>query len=95
MPDPGLLHPEPLPMQQSTADLYLLRRHSITVLAECGFWCTQGMFEPSEHLWQVKGLNLNAILPLLQSFWGFSFALGCGVSFFGGILYSTETVVQQ
>ena len=24
---PGLLHPEPLPLQQSTADLYLLRRH--------------------------------------------------------------------
>ena len=24
---PCLLHPEPLPLQQSTADLYLLRRH--------------------------------------------------------------------
>ena len=28
---------------------------------------------------------LNAILPLLPSCWGFSFALGCEVSFFGGI----------
>ena len=28
---------------------------------------------------------LNMILPLLQSCWGFSLALGHGVSFFGGI----------
>ena len=27
---PGLLHPEPLPLQQATADLYLHRRHSNT-----------------------------------------------------------------
>ena len=32
MPYPGLLHPEPLPLQQSTPDLYLLRRHPDTVL---------------------------------------------------------------
>ena len=41
--------------------------------------------EPSEHLWQVWCLILNAISPLLLSCWGFSFALGRGVSFFGGI----------
>ena len=46
------------------------------------------LFEPSEHLWQVWGLSLNAILPLLPSCWGFSFALGCGVCFFGGIHHS-------
>ena len=34
MPYPGLLHPEPLPMGKSTADLYLLRRHSNTVLSQ-------------------------------------------------------------
>ena len=22
-----------------------------------GFWCTQGLFEPSQHLWQAWGLN--------------------------------------
>ena len=33
MPYPGLLHPEPLPLWQSTADLYLHRRHSNTVLS--------------------------------------------------------------
>ena len=43
-----------------------------------GSWCTQGLFEPSEHLWQC--LIVNTILPLLPSCWGFSFALGRGVS---------------
>ena len=42
--------------------------------------CAQDMFEPSEHLWQAWGLILNAISPLLPSSWGFSFALGHGVS---------------
>ena len=45
-----------------------------------GSWCAQGMFEPSEHLWKVWGLSLNVILLLLPSCWGFSFALGRGVS---------------
>ena len=39
----------------------------------------------SGRLW---GLILTVISPLLQSFWGFSFALGHGVSFFGGIKHS-------
>ena len=40
MPHPGLLHPEPLPPEQSTADLYLHRRHSNTVLPQAlwGLW---------------------------------------------------------
>ena len=36
-------------------------------------------------LWQVWGLILNSISPLLPSYWVFSFALECRVSFFGGI----------
>ena len=28
-----------------------------------GSWCTQGLFEPSKHLWQVWDLILNAICP--------------------------------
>ena len=32
-----------------------------------GCWCTQGLFEPSEHLWRVWGLILNVISPLLLS----------------------------
>ena len=34
MPYPGLLHPEPLPLRQATADLYLCRRHLNTVLVQ-------------------------------------------------------------
>ena len=46
MPYPGLLHPEPLSLWQSTADLYLYRRHSNTVLSQFlwGVWvlvCTR------------------------------------------------------
>ena len=46
MPYAGLLHPEPLPPQQSTADLYLLRRHPNTVLSQslqgpCVLVCTR------------------------------------------------------
>ena len=40
-------------------------------LSLCGVsrsWCTQGLFESSEHLWQVWGLILNMILPLLPSY---------------------------
>ena len=50
-----------------------------------GSWCTQGLFEPSGHVWWVWGLILNEIPLLLPSCWSFSFALGHGVSFFGGI----------
>ena len=34
MAHPGLLHPESLPLQRATADLYLHRRRSDTVLAQ-------------------------------------------------------------
>ena len=40
------------------------------------------LFEPSEHLWQVWGLILNEILPLLPSFGGFSLPLDWGIIFF-------------
>ena len=45
-----------------------------------GSWCARGLFEPSEHPWQEQGLILHANSPLLPSCWGFSFALGRGVS---------------
>ena len=44
------------------------------------------LLEPSQGLWQVCGLILNMILPLLLSC--FSFSLGCVVSFLGGIQHS-------
>ena len=53
-----------------------------TALAQSpwGPWCAQVLLEPSEHFWWVRGLILNAIPPLLPSFWGFSFALGRAAS---------------
>ena len=45
-----------------------------------GSLCTQGLFESSEHLRWVWGLILYAILPLLPSCWGFSFAFAHGES---------------
>ena len=92
---PGLLQSEPLSPWQATADLGLLRRHSNTQkqawLSLCGVsgsQCAKVLFEPSEHLWQVWGLILNVISPFISSCWGFSFALGDGVSLFGGIQHS-------
>ena len=84
MPYPGLLHPEPLPPQQPTADQYASEdtqtQFCLSLCGVSGSWCTQGLFEPSERLWRVWGLILNSILPLLLSCWGFSFALGHGIS---------------
>ena len=56
------------------------------------------LVEPSAHKWWVWGLILNAILPLLASCWGFSFALEQGVSFFFFLVRSSILllmVVQQ
>ena len=99
MPYPGLLYLEPLPLPQATARPYLCRRpskdKSVSVsLGPPG--AHKVLFEPSKHLWQVWGLILNAILPLLPSCWGFSFALVRGVPFLlvgSSILLSM--VVQQ
>ena len=93
MCDPGLLHPESLPLWQATADFY--RRHatlkgrsgSVSV-GSLGAAVHKVVFEPSKHPWWVWGLVLKAIMALLPSFKGFSFALGCGVSFFRGIQHS-------
>ena len=60
-----------------------------------GSWCAQGLFEPSEHLWWIWGLILNMISPLLPSCWGFSFALGRGVSLLVGSNILLSMVVQQ
>ena len=93
MPRPlGLLQPEPLSPWQDTVDSWLHRRHShiqrqlwFHLVGPLGPGEYKVLFEPSKPLWWVWGLILNAILPLLSSCWGFSFALGHGISFFGGI----------
>ena len=50
-------------------------------------WCTCFVWA-FWTLWWIWGLILNVISPLLSSCWGFSFAFGHGVSFFGGIQHS-------
>ena len=77
-------------LQQSTADLYLLRRHYLLKgRSDSVFVRSPGthkvLLEPFEHLWWVWGWGIS---PLARSCWGFSFALGCGISFFGGIQHS-------
>ena len=84
MPYPGLLHPESLPLQQSMLICTSLgdtqTQFYLSLCGVSGSWHIQGLFEPSEPLWWVWGLILNAFSPLLSSCWSFSFALGPGVS---------------
>ena len=55
MPYPGLLHPEPLPLQQSTAAPHLCRRHSNTVLAP-SLW---GSLGPDAHNVCLRPLSIS------------------------------------
>ena len=93
MQQPGLLHPEPLPLRRpplthtSAGNTQTLKGRSGSVSAGSP-GAHKVLLELSRHLWPVRGWMLNAILPLLLSCWGFSFAPGCGVSFFGGIQHS-------
>ena len=63
----ALSTPETLSLWQTTADPYLHRRCSNTVCLSLyrvpGSWCAQGLFEPSERLWQGQGLILNVNHP--------------------------------
>ena len=51
---------------------------SLSLCEVSGSWCTQGTFEPSEHLWWICCLILSVILRFLPSCWGFFFALDVG-----------------
>ena len=53
----------------------------LSLCGVCWSCCVQGLFEPSKHCWQVWGLILNVILPLLLSCWGFSLPMDFGVFF--------------
>ena len=76
----------PLLTHASARDTQTLKGRSGSV--SVGSLCTSEykvLFEPSEQLWWVWGLILKANSPLLLYYGGFSFALGHGVSFFGGM----------
>ena len=80
---------KPLVTHASAGDTQTLKGRSGSVsVGSLGRGMHKCLFEPSECLWRIWGLILNAISPLLLSCWGFSFVLGCGVSFFGGIQHS-------
>ena len=65
----------PLLTHTSTGDTQT--QFYLSLCGVSGSWCTQGLFEPSKHLWREWGLILNANSPLLLSCWGSS-TLGCG-----------------
>ena len=58
---PGLLHPEPLPLQQATADPHLLRRHSNTVPSQSlwGLWQVWDLILPLYDLAEASPLPLD------------------------------------
>ena len=98
MPYPGLLHPEPLPLKQATADPYLHSRHSNTVLSQSlwGLWvlvCIR--FEPSECLWGLWGLILNVFCPSYHLAGASPLPLDVGCLFLVRSNILLLTVVQQ
>ena len=58
-----------------------MQRSGSVSVGSLGLAAHKVLFEPSKCLWWLWGLVPNAILPLLPSYWDFSFALGHGVSF--------------
>ena len=70
----------PLLTCASTGDPQTLKGRSDSVSVD-SLGAHKILFEPSGSLWLAWGLILNVILPLLLSYWVFSFALGCGVCF--------------
>ena len=68
------------PLLTRTSTRYTQTQFCLNLCGFPGSWRAQGLFESSECLWQVWGLILNVILPLLPCCWVFSFALGRGVS---------------
>ena len=96
-PDPTGCHCRPthLPEASGHSQASLAQSLMGSLLLSPGSWCSQGLYEPSEHLWRLWGLILNVISPLLLSCWGFSFALGRGVSFLVGTNILLLMIVHQ
>ena len=81
---PVVVHCWPVPPQETL-------KHSKAGLAQSlwGLLVHTGFVWALECVWEVWALVLNVISPFLPSCWGFSFALGRGVSFLGGIQHSS------
>ena len=76
-PAPVAGHCWPLPPQETL-------KHSSDSVSLCTRFCLSPLCISDGY----EGLILNVIFPLLPSFWVFPFALGHGVSVFGGIQHS-------
>ena len=100
MPYPALVHPEPLSLQQATADTHLCRRHSNTQkqvwLSLCGFsWCTQELVWAFQASLASMGFDSKHDFTPCTVYWGFSFALGSGIIFLVGSNILLLMVVQK
>ena len=99
MPYPGPLHPEPLPHSSplltriSTGDTQT--QFCLSLCGVSGSWCVQGLFGPSECLWQKWGLILNAISPLYHLAGASPLPLDMGYLFLVGLNILLLMVVQQ
>ena len=93
MPYPGLLHPDPLPLQQSTGEPYIHWRHSNTVLAQSlwGFWVLVHTRLVLALQVSLVGMGFDSKCKFAPStiLLGFAFALGHGIS-----LQSSPSLVQ-
>ena len=83
----------------AAAHCCLHQRHSHTLLSLCGSLGpgAQVLFEPSECLWQVWGLILNMLSPLLPSCWASPLPLDMGYLFSHSsatTIYSIITIYQ-
>ena len=90
-------HRQPRPSPESSKHSQASVAQSLVglLLLSPGSWSTQGFVCALKHLWRVWGLILNTIGPLLPSWWGCSFVLGCGVSFLVGSNIFLLIFVQQ
>ena len=88
---PATGHCWPMPPQEMLKHSKAgLAQSSVGVTAPFpGSWCAQGFcLHPLSICGRYEVWFLNVISPLLPSCWGFPFALGCEVSFSGGIQFS-------
>ena len=60
-----------------------------------GSWWAQVLFEPSECLWQVRGLSLNSISPPYHLAGASALPLDVGYLFLVGSNFLQSTVIQQ
>ena len=87
---PGLLQPEPLSPRQATADPCLLRRRSEAGLAQ-SLWGLWVLVHTRFFVWDLQtplasmGFDSKCDFTPPTPCWGFSFARGWEISFFGGI----------